>query len=341
MTSKIPTSSVEVYDGKNLAINGDFDIWQRGTTYVSNSVSQTYRTADRWIFRTKSPVQTTFYRIAFPEGQTEVPDNPKYHLRTVIGPSPTDGVDIIHLIEHGATRLAGSDITISFWMRTNNPAAIFDTYIGTITDNLGFDAQDDPLQITGIQANVWKRVERTVYVNQTIDTANNKDHFELLIRTLNTPANTTFDIAHVQIEQGKHATNFEHRPIGEELRLCQRYYTKSYQLDTALGSQTSIGKVSVEERRITPYSDIGWLSFPTTMRVRPSLTLYSPNTGAAGQVRDVVGGVDRSVAGIFHISERGFSLIQSTTNFSIHPTDNYSQMEFHYVAECEIYFLIP
>ena len=34
----------------------------------------------------------------------------------------------------------------------------------------------------------------------------------------------TLEFAHVQLEEGKNATDFEHRSYGEELALCQRYY---------------------------------------------------------------------------------------------------------------------
>jgi len=40
----------------------------------------------------------------------------------------------------------------------------------------------------------------------------------------------TFEITAIQLEPGPVATPFEHRPIGTELALCQRYYQSKYQL---------------------------------------------------------------------------------------------------------------
>jgi len=42
----------------------------------------------------------------------------------------------------------------------------------------------------------------------------------------NIPANMSIWVTGIQLEIGKVATPFEHRSYGEELALCQRYYTK-------------------------------------------------------------------------------------------------------------------
>lgn len=34
----------------------------------------------------------------------------------------------------------------------------------------------------------------------------------------------TWYITGLQVEVGKNATDFDHRPVGQELALCQRYY---------------------------------------------------------------------------------------------------------------------
>jgi hypothetical protein len=76
----------------------------------------------------------------------------------------------------------------------------------------------------------------------------------------------TFYITGVQLEVGSSATGFEYRQYGQELALCQRYYTKltaGSSLYTAFGSgfflSTTAGAVSV--------------SLPTAMRATPSASV--------------------------------------------------------------------
>jgi hypothetical protein len=51
----------------------------------------------------------------------------------------------------------------------------------------------------------------------------------------------TFYITGVQLEVGSTATSFDYRPYGTELALCQRYYEKSYAVETAVGTNTGNG----------------------------------------------------------------------------------------------------
>lgn len=74
------------------------------------------------------------------------------------------------------------------------------------------------------------------------------------------------------------------RGIAEELALCERFYEKTYDLLTAPGTATTNGAV-------IDISDTGgYASLMHTWRVRkrtvPSVTLYSPNTGASGNLYD-------------------------------------------------------
>ena len=68
----------------------------------------------------------------------------------------------------------------------------------------------------------------------------------------------TFDIAQVQIEEGSSATPFEHRPIGMELSLCQRYCQKLRRFEMC--------KMRESDR----YS-IGTYQFVTEMRAAPTI----------------------------------------------------------------------
>lgn len=62
------------------------------------------------------------------------------------------------------------------------------------------------------------------------------------------PTNTSGGYLHitgVQLEQNYQATPFEQRPYGIELALCQRYYEKTYAIDTTPGTNTAFGIVEL------------------------------------------------------------------------------------------------
>ena len=95
--------------------------------------------------------------------------------------------------------------------------------------------------------------------------------------------NVTLDLGKAQLEIGSVATLFEHRPIGAELALCQRYYQKSYDQGTVPGA------VAASAFRHTIEATCNYASvssaLPVVMRATPTGTVYSPGTGAAGNVR--------------------------------------------------------
>jgi len=72
---------------------------------------------------------------------------------------------------------------------------------------------------------------------------------------------TLANLNKVQVEEGTVATPFEHRPIGTELALCQRYYTSSAFKFGGRVSTTSGNRETI--------------SFPNTMRSAASVTLSS------------------------------------------------------------------
>ena len=95
----------------------------------------------------------------------------------------------------------------------------------------------------------------------------------------------TFYITGVQLEKGSTATDFDYRPYGTELALCQRYYNKSYSIDVTPGTNTSAGSW-----RSVSAGGAGWVNFdfPVEMRVAPTVTPYS-NAGTSGVYGSDVG----------------------------------------------------
>ena len=85
------------------------------------------------------------------------------------------------------------------------------------------------------------------------------------------------------------------RPFDQELALCQRYYEKTYPYadapGKAYGAVNGGTALSAFIYATTQFSSIFW-SYRTTKRATPTFKVYSPWTGAVGNIRDQNGGVD-------------------------------------------------
>jgi len=86
--------------------------------------------------------------------------------------------------------------------------------------------------------------------------------------------NATWYITGVQLEVGSVATPFERRPYGTELALCQRYCYTLFATDCATDNfaRFALGDCDLTDRLQ------GYVWFPVTMRVAPSLTATAANT---------------------------------------------------------------
>jgi hypothetical protein len=219
---------------RNAIINGNFDIWQRGTSFTENQYG-----ADRWRSGRSGSTQTVT-RQSFTLGQTDVPGDPTYFLRTAVTSVAGAGNNVMlrQYIEDVRT-FAGQQITVSFWAKADankNIAVEFMQNFGT-----GGSPSSTVQEISPVKKALttsWQKITHTVTVpsisGKTLG-SNDNGYLRLNIwfdAGSNFNANTdtlgqqsgTFDIAQVQVEPGPVATPFERRPIGTELALCQRYY---------------------------------------------------------------------------------------------------------------------
>jgi hypothetical protein len=102
---------------RNAIINGNFDIWQRGTSF-SNPIGGAYL-ADRWLHGFDGTGSTrTISRQSFTLGQTDVPNEPTYFLgynQSVAGTGATV-TNIQQRIEDVRT-FAGQQVTLSFYAK--------------------------------------------------------------------------------------------------------------------------------------------------------------------------------------------------------------------------------
>lgn len=249
------SGGTSVIGRKNYIINGNFDIWQRGTSETGRTSSG--YAADRW-FINPSGGTVSSSRQAFTPGQTDVPNEPGYFYRfqnTVAN----DNVGLWQKIE-GVRTFAGKTITLSFYAKytTNKPTNLNidinqDFGVGGSTD-----VQTVVFNDTNPYTTSWQKFTYTVDIpsisGKTIGTNDN-----IAIRFGNTTNEVfDFDIAQVQVEKGSVATDFEVRPIAEEQSLCNRYYQiyiegfQGISTGAMYNSTTVLGVINFEEMRVAP-----------------------------------------------------------------------------------------
>ena len=263
---------------RNLLINGGFDVWQRGTTFSSETTSAHYYTADRWMVYRSSNSHTSTTRESFNVGQSEVPGNPSHFLRLSNVPdADSTWLEIAQHVED-VTQFSDKWVTLSFWMRANQPQEnnedywSFQYYFGSG----GSPSSSYQVAMTpkfDIDT-TWRYYEFPVYLadiqGKTIGT-DGKHTSSLkvqLLRDSAVGADTYYDIANMQLEFGRGATPFEKRSYGEELALCQRYYHLYLDSDTNTSNQAPTTPAIVYNSTSLIWCPI---QHPLPMRIPPSL----------------------------------------------------------------------
>ena len=261
---------------RNRIINGNFDVWQRGTSF-SSPATATY-TADRFNQAWDGSGATrTISQQVFTAGQTDVPNNPKYFYRfaqTVAGSGGTFNNFCTQYIE-GVQTFAGQAVTVSLWAKAPVGTPYVNSAMRQVFGTSGSTNVDvSPYSQSSftLTAN-WQKYTFQYFVpsitGKTIGTAN--DCLALFTYT-NPNAVVTVDIAQVQVEQGTVATPFEVRPYATELALCQRYFHRTCNVVTQNGGTMLIPMVIIDASRAQ-----GIYKLPVSMRSN-AITLNSTGT---------------------------------------------------------------
>lgn len=260
---------------RNQIINGNFDIWQRGTSLTAAAGSRYL--ADRWhIVSAGTTIAPS--RQAFSLGQTDVPGNPKYYHRIVTSSSAgANNYAQIAYNEEDATKFSGSDSVISFYMKADSakPVSIeVQQYFGT-GGSPSSTVYTYPATRKVTLSSSWVRYEFPISLpsvsGKTLG-SNGDGYLRAIIwfdagSTFNARTDTlgqqsgTFDIACVQWEEGTTATSFEFRSPAIELPMCYRYYWKSHLWGVWHTGYTV---------NASPYHTS--LTFPVEMRASPTMS---------------------------------------------------------------------
>ena len=241
---------------RNIVINGAMQVAQRATQVTGLGAADGYHTLDRWNMEIGDTSAGRFTMDQIADGPSGFANSLK--LTTTTADTSIAAGEFLKLEQ----RFEGQDlqqlkkgtsdaekVTVSFYVKGNAAATytceledvdntrsinqafavttdwtrVILTFAADTSDPLGNDVNNS------LQLNIWLHGGATysggTFVsNAWKDIVENTRMAESHTSIFDSDARTFF-ITGVQMEVGSQATPFEHRSFGEELALCQRYYT--------------------------------------------------------------------------------------------------------------------
>jgi len=233
--------------GKNKIINGDFGIWQRGTTFT-NPAGDTY-TADRFMidYGTAAPTSNSVTRQTFTPGTAPVAgyEGVFFFRSTLTTVGTTSRLSIHHKIENVQT-YAGQTVTLSFFAKADSAR----TLAGFIQQNFGSGGSTTVSTAITSQSitTAWTRFSMQIAVPSISGKTIGTSSFLNIRLDQAVAAGSVLELWGLQLEAGPVATPFQTATgtIQGELAACQRYYQKigtdgnPYQLFTTCAVESSV-----------------------------------------------------------------------------------------------------
>ncbi|RLA03688.1 MAG: hypothetical protein DRQ47_04725 [Gammaproteobacteria bacterium] len=242
--------------GKNLIINGDFSVWQRGEVISSPDLEYT---ADRWVVKVDGNVA----HAVSPDAN----DRSILNALNAVIVTPEANQQITYRREDVRV-LSGKTLTLSFLASAGTFGMGFERikifqYFGT--------SGDAEVEIT-VATNLILTSELTRYTfTFTLPSVSGKvvgdnDHLSIrfYMNMFETNNSGVFQLSEVQLEVGSEAHAFELTNPAIQLHQCRRYYWKS----------------ASRPDNQRQYTDAAWsalfgqyFNFPVTMRVSPDIQI--------------------------------------------------------------------
>ncbi len=302
---------------KNLIFGGDFSTnpSQRGDTFTSPVVNNTF-VADRFKYSSTEPALQLGTTLPTPVGlniaQTGifVRRSLRFTVTSGFTPAATDLVGVEYKVEgFDWAKIFGRNFTFSFWMFTTVP--------GTYSVSFASTTETWVTEITQAAA-TWTKHEITVTPGSDLGNGTNGVGLDIFITYASgaTEQTATLDqwfasgskssstnqvngvnassdvieFALFQLEPGDKATGFGIRTFEEELALCQRYFSKTYDVGTRPGTPSALQGRMLNFVPATGLGNLaGFLRFdaPVRLRATPLVEPFSSVTGSSGDMRNL------------------------------------------------------
>lgn len=274
----ISTAPSQLNGMKNLLINGDFRVWQKGTDLNPVSTGNGVTGVDRW----------TNQYCDFTARLRKVEDTISGETVDTAEITKTGGTysscEFTQKVETSTAKyLRGQTVTFSFWIKKIGATLgshNFDCWIGDseTVDDTGWgnprtvdrSRATRPVGVTGgvafTSTDVWQKVK----ITRTLSADTNTIY--CTIYTQSTPLNEGVRIAKCQLEIGSVATDVERRPYTLDEHLSQRYYWQTQSRITG-GSYAyeQIGQGFIRVTSTTSSPVTIQVPYPAPMRIRPSI----------------------------------------------------------------------
>jgi hypothetical protein len=350
---------------KNQLTNGNFDVWQRGTSFTSKVSSHL---ADRWCFNTSRPAayggggKKNVTQVAFSKGQTEVPGNPTYYLNLDLTFGTLFAPDF-HALENkieGQTKFVGETVTIDGYVRLNIGTGVTLTpYIKrSIADGTSYTIEEFSTPIIGTSSN-WTYFNVNHLSSGGTHAGATGDGYVAIGFKTNTGTSATsanWDFSNIRVFSSQGGTlsaapYFEETDPKVELQKCSRYYQRTYDLDVTTGSATMISSQEPDFTPVqftaSPNQERIHLPFDVEMRTTPTVSVYSPESGTITDPYNRSALVDMRLSsgstgyGGTRIHTTGSDTLSVTPNIkgiSVLPLSGYvifDEICLHYVADSE------
>jgi hypothetical protein len=285
-------------NAENVIINGNFNFWQRGTSLGVTTAAKNYQ-ADRWFVyasTTSGSPSFTYSR------QTASLAGSQYCARVqrVAANTYANGVALVQGIESvNCYPLQGRTVTLRFYARRGANFSGASNYLsayligGTGTDETPLNTYTGEGTIAGSSSIALTTSWQLVELSGTFSSTYNEARVAFVYNTVGTAgAADYFEIAQVMVYPGPAGLPFRRagNTVAGELQLCQRYYEKSYQVDTNPGTNATPGNMAIMSY-LTTAVVMGPVVFRAMKRIDPTITLYS-YAGTSGKVAQMNGTSD-------------------------------------------------
>jgi len=251
---------------KNLIINGAMEVAQRGTSASSKTASD-YYTCDRW--RTEASGATFNTSQQSNTASDMATTGAKHFLRMEVTTANNNSGISQKIEAKNIRQFKGEKLTLSFYAKGTNPNGGSFDVVRQFDDESATSTQEkSSLTVTSSFVKYTYTFDYPDEGSVTMTDVNAKMALSFLQPDGDTSTNAwTLDITSVQLEVGEQATSFEHRSLGEELALCQRYYQKfgsgsywGFQAKTTDTSRQVQGMLPTEMRATPTLETSGWRS---------------------------------------------------------------------------------